>query len=160
MALGFHRELDRALAEARRCLALAPSSAAGHATTARILTFSGDANGAINTLDAYMRLDPLYPDMLLYFLAEARFSLGQFDEAVMALKQRHERNPDSATSYALLASCYGHLGRIAESRAAWAEVMRISPNFSIERQRRILPFKNPDDFERRLEGLRLAGLPV
>jgi hypothetical protein len=38
--------------------------------------------------------------------------------------------------------------------------MRISPNFSIERQRRILPFKNPDDFERRVEGLRLAGVPV
>ena len=124
------------------------------------MTFSGDANGAISTLDAYMRLDPLYPELSLHFLAEARFSLGQFDEAVMALKQRLERNPDSATSYALLASCYGHLGRIAESRAAWAEVMRISPNFSIERQRRILPFKNPDDFERRVEGLRLAGLPV
>jgi predicted Zn-dependent protease len=107
-----------------------------------------------------MQLDPLYPELTLYFLAEARFSLGQFDAAVMALKQRLDRNPDSATSYALLASCYGHLGRIVESRAAWAEVMRISPNFSIERQRRILPFKNPDDFERRVEGLRLAGVPV
>ena len=83
-------------------------------TIARILTFSGDAAGAINTIDAYMRLDPLYPDMALYFLAEARISLGQFDEAVTALKQRLERNPNSATSYALLASCYGHLGRIAE----------------------------------------------
>ena len=160
VALYFHRQLDRALAEARRSVALAPNFAQGHQTIARILTFSGDANGAINTLDAYMRLDPLYPDMLLYFLAEARFSLGQFDEAVMALKQRHQRNPDSATSYALLASCYGHLGRIAESRAAWAEVIRISPNFSLERQRRILPFNNPDDFERRVEGMRKAGIPV
>jgi adenylate cyclase len=160
IALFFHRENDRALAEARRSVALAPNFAQGHHTIARMLTFSGDAAGAINTIDAYMQLDPLYPDMALYFLAEARFSLGQFDEAVMALKQRLGRNPDSATSYALLASCYGHLGRIAESRAAWAEVMRIAPDFSVERQRRILPFKNPDDFERRVEGLRLAGLPV
>ena len=107
-----------------------------------------------------MRLDPLYPDLTLHFLAEARVSLGQFDAAVAALKQRLERNPNSETSYALLASCYGHLGRIAEARAAWAEVMRIAPNFSIERQRRILPYKNPDDFERRVEGMRKAGLPV
>ena len=107
-----------------------------------------------------MRLDPLYPDLVLYFLAEARISLEQFDEAVAALKQRLERNPNSETSYALLASCYGHLGRIAESRAAWAEVMRIAPNFSIERRRHILPFRNPDDFERRIEGMRKAGLPV
>jgi len=70
------------------------------------------------------------------------------------------RNPASETSYALLASCYGHLGRIAEARAAWAEVMKIAPDFSIERRRRILPFKNPEVFERRLEGMRKAGIPV
>ena len=107
-----------------------------------------------------MRLDPLYKDIALYFLAEARISLGQFDEAVAALKQRLVRNPASETSYALLASCYGHLGRIAEARAAWAEVMKIAPDFSIERRRRILPFKNPEVFERRLEGMRKAGIPV
>ena len=88
-----------------------------------------------------MRLDPLYPDLTLYFLAEARISLGQFDEAVAALKQRLERNPNSETSYALLAACYGHLGRVAESQAAWAEVMRTAPDFSIERRRRILPLR-------------------
>jgi hypothetical protein len=38
--------------------------------------------------------------------------------------------------------------------------MRIAPDFSIERQRRTLPYKNPDDFERRVEGMRKAGLPV
>ena len=139
---------------------LEPNLAEGHIAIAHILIYSGDAAGAINTIDAYMRLDPLYPDIALYFLAEARISLGQFDEAITALKQRLERNPNSETSYALLAACYGHLGRIAESRAAWAEVMRIAPDFSIERRRRILPFKNPDEFERRIEGMRKAGLPV
>jgi len=102
----------------------------------------------------------LYKDISLYFLAEARISLGQFDEAVAALKQRLDRNPNSETSYALLASCYGHLGKIAEARAAWAEVMKIAPDFSIERRRRILPFKNPDVFEHRIEGMRKAGIPV
>jgi adenylate cyclase len=43
---------------------------------------------------------------------------------------------------------------------ARAEIMRIAPNFSIEGQRRILPYKNPDDFERRVEGGRIADLPV
>ena len=63
---------------------MAPNFAQGHQTIARLLTFSGDANGAISTLDTYMRLDPLYPELALYFLAEARFSLGQFDEPVLA----------------------------------------------------------------------------
>ena len=160
IALFFHRELDRALAEARRCLTLAPNSADGHLVMARILTYAGDGGAAVNNINAYMRLDPFYRDLTLHFLAEAQVSLGQFDAAAAALKRRLDRNPNSETSYALLAACYGQLGRIAEARAAWAEVMRIAPNFSIERQRRILPFKNPDDFERRIEGMRKAGLPI
>jgi TolB-like protein/class 3 adenylate cyclase len=160
VALLWHRELDKALAEAQRSLELAPSLAEGHLAIAHILICSGSAAPAIDAIDAYMRLDPIYGDLVLYFLAEARISLGQFDEAVAALKQRLERNPNSETSYALLAACYGHLGKTAESRAAWAEVMRIAPDFSIERRRRILPFKNPDMFEHRIEGMRKAGLPV
>jgi adenylate cyclase len=160
VALLWHREHERALVEARRCVALEPNSAEGHIAIAHILTYSGHAKAAIDTIDAYMRLDPFYKDIVLYFLAEARISLGQFEQAITALKQRLERNPDSETSYALLAACYGHLGRIAESRAAWAEVKRIAPNFSIERRRRILPFMDPDEFERRIEGMRKADLPV
>jgi adenylate cyclase len=158
VALGWHRELGRALAEARRSIALAPNFARGHLIVARILTFSGDAVAAINAIDACMRFDPLYRDITLHYLAEARVSLGQFDAAVAALKQRLERNPNAQTSLALLANCYGHLGRIAEARAAWAEVMRIAPNFSIEWQRRVLPYEKPSDFERRVEGLRKANI--
>ncbi len=158
VALLFHREHDRALVEARRSIALAPNFARGHLIIARILTFSGNAALAIEAIDTCMRLDPLYLDLTLHFLAEARVSLGHFDAAVTALEQRLERNPNAQTSLALLADCYGHLGRIAEARAAWAEVMRIAPNFSIEWQRRVLPYKNPGDFERRVEGLRKAHI--
>jgi tetratricopeptide (TPR) repeat protein len=160
IALFFRRELDKALAEARYSLALAPSSAGGHALIARIMTFSGDPASAIKMIDASMRLDPLYQGLALHFLAEARVSLGQFNEAVATLTERLKRDPNSATSYALLAACFGHLGRIAEARAAWPEAMRIAPNFSIERQRRVLPYKKPADFEVRVEGMRKAGLPV
>jgi tetratricopeptide (TPR) repeat protein len=159
-ALLWHRELDRALVEARRCLGLAPNSAEGHVVTANIQFYAGDAAGSLKTLEAYMRLDPFYREITLYFLAQAQEGLGQFDEAVTTLKRRLERNPGSQTSYALLAACYGHLGRIAESRAAWAELMKIAPDFSMERRRRVLPFKDPEMFERRLEGMRKAGLPV
>ena len=145
--------------EAQQCLALAPNSAEGHIGTAHIEIFGGDAAAAIELLDAYMRLDPHYPDIALQFLAEAHISLGQFDDAVPVLKKRLERSPDSATAYALLASCYGHLGRAAEGQKALAELMRVDPDFSVERRRRVLPFKNPDDFERRAEGLYKAGLP-
>ena len=101
---------------------------------------AGDAAGSLETIKAYMRLDPFYPEFALYFSAQAQHSLGQFDAAVATLKRRLERNPRSETTYALLASCYGHLGQITESRLAWAEVMRIAPDFSVERRWRIIPF--------------------
>jgi adenylate cyclase len=156
----WRRDFAKALEEVGLCLALQPNSTEGLRLMAHIQIFSGKAADALDTLTANMRLDPVYPEITLYFLAEARFSLGDFEQAVVALKQRLERNPDSATSYALLASCYGHLGRMTECRAAWDQTLRIEPNFSIERRRRILPFRNPADFERRVQGLRKAGLAV
>jgi TolB-like protein/Tfp pilus assembly protein PilF len=161
VALLWNRELDKALGEARRCLTLAPGSAEAHLTVARIQIFTGDPAGAIDVLNDYMRLDPLYRAQTLHFLAEAQLGLGCYEEAVALLKQRLDREPHSEGSYALLASCYGHLGKIDESRAAWEEALRLCPDFSIERRRRVLPFKDPELFERQqVEGLRKAGLPV
>jgi tetratricopeptide (TPR) repeat protein len=94
------------------------------------------------------------------FWRRRRHSLGQFETAVATLKLRLEREPNSETGYALLASCYGHLGQIDESRSAWAEVLRIAPDFSIERRWGVLPFRNPREYAHRVEGLRKAKLPV
>jgi adenylate cyclase len=160
MAYMWSRELERAHAEARRCLALSPNSSDGLRMMAHVQIFSGDAAGALDTLDAYMRLDPHYPEIALQFLADARFSLGEFSQAIDALEQRLARNPQSDTAYALLASCYGHIGQSADCRTAWEQALRINPSFSIERRRRVLPFRNPEEFERRVEGLRKAGLTV
>jgi pentatricopeptide repeat protein len=74
------------------------------------------------------------------------------------LKQRLSRNPVTDVSRALLASCYGHLGRFDEARAAWQEVLRVNPGYSLEYRRKVLPYKNPADFELVVDGLRKAGL--
>jgi TolB-like protein/Flp pilus assembly protein TadD len=160
IALGWSRDLDGALAEARRGLALSPNLVELLILQANIRIFSGDPAGALESLDASMRLDPHYPDIALQFVADARFSLGDYVQAIAAIEQRLARNPQSETAYALLASCYGHLGRLEDSRRAWEQALRINPNFSIERRRRVQPFRNPADFERRVEGLRKAGLTV
>jgi adenylate cyclase len=156
----WRREYDTARAEVQRCLALAPSSAEGLLQLANLHYYEGDPSGALDSLNAYMRLDPLYPGLALHFVAQAQHSLGQFEAAVETLRRRLERDPKSETGYALLASCYGHLGQIDESRLAWAEVMRIAPDFSVERRWGILPFKDPAGYAHRVEGLRKAGLPV
>jgi adenylate cyclase len=59
----------------------------------------------------------------------------------------------------LLAACYGHRGRADEARAAWAELMKINPGFSLAQRERVLPYKQPRDFQRIADGLAKAGLP-
>ncbi|MGO7534176.1 tetratricopeptide repeat protein [Rhizobium leguminosarum] len=158
MACMWNRELDRAQAEVQQGLALQPNSAELLLLMAHIQIFSGDPAGALETLDASMRLDPHHPEILFQFRADAHFSLGEYEQALAAIEQRLQQNSQSETAYALLASCYGHLDRPEESRQAWEKALRINPDFSVERRRRVLPFRNPEDFDRRVEGLRKAGL--
>ncbi|TAV50172.1 tetratricopeptide repeat protein [Rhizobium leguminosarum] len=160
MACMWNRELDRAQAEVQQGLALQPNSAELLLLMAHIQIFSGDPAGALETLDASMRFDPHHPEILFQFRADAHFSLGEYEQAIAAIEQRLQQNSQSETAYALLASCYGHLGRPEESRQAWEKALRVNPDFSVERRRRVLPFRNPEDFNNRVEGLRKAGLTV
>jgi adenylate cyclase len=154
------RQLDKADVEIERGLALAPSSADLLIAKAANQLHCGDATSALATLDAALRVDPHYPEIYLQYVADAHFSLGDYAQAIAAIEQRLARNPQSATAYALLASCYGHLERPEDGRRAWEQVLRISPGFSMERRRDVLPFRNPEEFDRRVEGLRKAGLTV
>ena len=154
------KDLDRSLAEAERSMALSPNYADGMRMRAHIQIFAGDPAGGLKNLEAYMQRDPHYPGMTLQLVADARFALGDYEGAIAAIEKRLAQNSQSETAYALLASCYGQLGRPEECQKAWAQAMRINPDFSMERRRRVLPFRRPEDFERRVEGLRKGGVAV
>jgi adenylate cyclase len=51
------------------------------------------------------------------------------------------------------------MGLIDQAREAWREALRVSPAYSLEHRRKVLPYNNPADFEHFLEGLRKAGVP-
>ena len=58
VALLWSRKHDRALAELQRSVAIAPNFAEAHLAMAHVLIYSGDAAGAIDSLDTGMRLIP------------------------------------------------------------------------------------------------------
>jgi len=163
MALGavllWRRDHEGALAEGRRMIELDPNFAQGHAATGLTLTYAGRAADALERIAMAMRLDPHYSDMLLHFLAQANFSLGKYEIAAQQLVDRIARNPGTDASRMLLASCYGHLGRADEARAAWAELLKVNPDFSLMQRARVLPYKNAEDFQRIADGLAKASLP-
>ena len=148
----------RAADAAEKCLVIAPNFAEGHSVFGLILVYSGKAREAIESLQIAMRLDPHYRDIYLHLLALAHVQLKEYEQAVAALERRLVRKPESDISRVLLAAIHGHMGNIEESRAEWAEVLRINPDYSLEHRRNILPYKNPADFDHLLDGLRKAGL--
>ncbi len=162
MALGavllWRRDFEGALAESRRMMALDPNFAQGYGASGLGLTYAGRAAEALEPIAMAMRLDPHYPDMLLHFLAQAHFSLGNYETAVQHLVERIARNPGTDASRMFLASCYGHLGRVEEARAAWAALLKVNPDFSVTQRARVLPYKDPGDFQRIVDGLVKAGL--
>jgi len=152
------KQHDRATAAAQKSLAIDPNFALGYAGIALVSLYSGKPREAIVSLQKSMRLDPHYRDIHLHFLGVAYFHLGEFEQAVATLKRRLLRKPDSDISHVALAAIYGHMGNVGESRAEWAEAMRINPNYSLEHRRDTLPYKNPADFEYLVDGLRKAGV--
>jgi adenylate cyclase len=68
------------------------------------------------------------------------------------------RNPDFLSGHTVLAALYNKLGQEEEARAEVAEMLRISPQFSLKEYGQKVPFKDPTDLERYLAALRKAGL--
>jgi adenylate cyclase len=163
LALGnvllWRRNHEGALSEFRRALALDRSYAQGYSATGMVLMYAGRPAEALEPIAMAMRLDPHYATIVLHFLAQAHFALGSYETAARYLVDRIARNPSTDASRMLLASCYGHLGRIDDARKTWAELLEVNPQFSLMQRGRVLPYKNASDFQRIADGLAKAGLP-
>ncbi len=154
------RRHEEAIAEAERAVQLDPNYAHGLFELGWYLQYAGRAAEALGYFDRAVRLDPHHADIFLHFMAQAYFQLDRYDEAVELLRRRLVRNPQSDSSRMLLAACYGCLEKHDAAHLVWDEIKEINPDFSIDQRRQVLPYKNSENFEQIVNGLRKAGLPV
>jgi adenylate cyclase len=89
----------------------------------------------------------------------ANYMLKHYSEAVRWLRECASRLPNMQVPRVWLASAYAQAGQLEEAGKEAAEVLRINPDFTIQRYKRLWAYKDPKDAEHRLEGLRKAGLP-
>ena len=160
LALGrlWSGDLDGAMTAIDRAVELGPGNSYAFAIRGNVLSYAGRAGEAIASLDTAMRLNPHYPNIWMHFLGLAHFIGGDYEDAASVLARRLRIFPGSDISRALRASCLGHLGRHDEAREEWARVLEITPDYSAEQKVRMLPYADPADGERVIEGLREAGL--
>src|SRR5262249_11972370 len=83
---------------------------------------------------------------------------GRLEEALTFLQRYLSRYPNMLDVHLNLAAVYSGLGREAEARAEAAEVLRLSPKFSLEVHQQRAPVKDPARLERHIAALRKAGL--
>jgi len=81
------------------------------------------------------------------------FFKHQFDEAASKLLLAIQDQPGYPHSYRVLAACYAHMGRLDEARAIVGRLRAVTPLVVLSD----LPFRNPEDRELALSGLRLAA---
>ena len=153
----FGRDFERASLEADAALSLNPNYAWAVNARGTLHLYLGEPAEAIDFLTRAIRLDPAQPQHR-HFLGASYFLAGQYEMAAAVFKERIAMTPNTDLTRAYLASTLGHLGRLDEAREIWRELMEINPKYSYVEHVGRLPFKNPADAERIVEGLRKAGL--
>jgi TolB-like protein/Tfp pilus assembly protein PilF len=150
------RKYDEAIAQAERGLELEPNSADVVYAYADILLFTGGES--IPFFESAIRLNPKPPNIYLRHYGAALRNTGRYEEAIAQVKKAIEREPRDIMSYIVMASTYSMAGLEKEARQAAVEILKINPNFSLERLERTTPYKDPAARARFIDSLRKAGL--
>jgi adenylate cyclase len=146
---------DQAVADGERAVAINPNYAAGFFALSDALNVNGKPEAAIRAAQKAMRLDPTGRDLYSYDVGVAYVEMGRYEDAVPILKQSLTSYPNILVSHIFLIKAYVELGRDEDARAEAAEIMLISPGFTLAS---LLPAKDVAGNKRARDDLRKAGL--
>ena len=124
----FGEDIEAMMAVSDRALALNPSFARGWYISGAVRLWAGDADGAIERVERSLRLSPrARVGNQLGILGSAYLAKRQFDKAAATLLMAVQESPGQPTAYRFLASCYAHMGRLAEARAIVERLRALTP---------------------------------
>jgi adenylate cyclase len=154
----YRKEHDKAVAELKKAIALNPNYADAFAGLAEVFNWTGRPEKALELIKKGMRLNPHHHAWYLYVLGTTYIAMHLDEEAIDALKRGIIRNPEFLGNHLALAPLYAEMGRMEEAQHELKEILRVSPNFSIEMLRGMIPSKDIAIVERAIEAFRKAGL--
>jgi adenylate cyclase len=144
-----------------RSLQLNKNSAFAWGVSAITCCYLGQPDEALDRLRNMWRLSPFDPLKFFFWgvAGFAEFVAGRYEEALVWLLKARQDNPGHLAAHRNLAACFAQLGRIEEAKAAAQELLAREPDFRISVFEARYPLRRPDDRERLIAGLRMAGLP-
>jgi adenylate cyclase len=158
-ALQARGELEGALAEIERALAISPNLALAHGQRGATLIFSGRPKEGLASLETCIRLDPRDPFLavrLLHVTCGLYFA-REYEAATEAAKRLIRSYPDFPMIYRWPAAALGQLGRTAEANEALEKAISLAPAAFDMYVRKRVPWFRPEDHAHLVDGLRKAG---
>jgi adenylate cyclase len=155
----WRKEYDDGVTALEKALTLDPNDAESYAALARIYAFSGKPKDAVELMEKAIRLNPAHPAWYSNVLGMAYFMMKADDKGTMAFKQAVQLNPNFLPPHIFLAAIHSRRGNNDEARTEVAEVLRISPDYTLERFAEMIPIADQAIMAEVLHSLRKAGLP-
>jgi TolB-like protein/Tfp pilus assembly protein PilF len=155
----YKRQYEKAITACERAVTLAPNSVTSLFMLGNALSAVGRYQEAIPHFKRAIRVNPLNPSLNLAGLGNTYFRMKRYEEAITVLKKALHYRPDFLGVHIHLAACYAALGREEEARVEAAEVLRLTPKFSVKKYAKRLAIKENAVKESYIDVLRKAGLP-
>ncbi len=152
-------EHEAAMANINKSVQLAPNHATNIGIAAAILNKCGHPEKAIERIRKAMRLSPIYPSWYLSILGQAYRLADMIDAAIETYSEFIKSEPDSLEGQIALAEIFGETNQLDHATVSAKEVLRLNPDFTINKYVDGLAYSNPTENLRFAEGLRKAGLP-
>jgi tetratricopeptide (TPR) repeat protein len=157
-------QYERAIEIGRRSIELGPNIAVNYVILGVILRYAGHFEEAITLGEKAVRLHPFCPWYYLFCLARSYRMAGRYEEALGLYRQILNRAQKEAFSplaaYIGLADVYSEMGRVEEAHTQASEILRINPNFSLEKWSKTEPFGDAAHLGKRLTSLPKACLKL
>jgi adenylate cyclase len=156
-----NREYDAGTAMVDRALAINQSLAAGWANRGAISLFLGQPDAAQEQLGHALRLNPLDPETYRAegAMAFAYLFQGKYDDALKWATKALVHRPTFYVALWASAIANALVGKIDEAQKFMPQIRLVHPSMRISNFKDYIPTRRPEDMERMIEGLRLAGLP-
>ena len=173
--LTFHRDYKEARAHQQKAIAMNPNDADIISKMGYVLPLLGESEEAIELGEKAARLNPYHPDWYKTLLGIAYYSARRYEEAIAALEGSSSVYPEDKV---WLAAAFAQLGEIDKANKLtesffkeagpdpwWQNLpptaKRIEGDSTslLTYMAYMYPFKDQDDLDHLLNGLRMAGVP-
>jgi DNA-binding SARP family transcriptional activator len=159
--LAWKKEFDRAVQVFERSLRVNPNLPYVWAFSAATYSYIGQPEEALRRLNRYRDLAPFDPYFRFFeiFYETAYIFKRDYERAVVVGRRVVKAVPEFINAYKPVIASLGHLGRRREAAPYVHKLLSLEPDFTIEKFRKVYPFKLAEDRDNYCKGLRLAGIP-